>query len=86
MSRNHFIHGKPSRVTLQQKEIDPKPAVAKGPTRLDADQVEVAVRGITAVDGHQLVNLRLMRRRVVRDVAGPWAAAIDFRARLLAGA
>ena len=58
------------------------------PIRLHAlaDQVEVAVRGITAVDGHQLVNLRLMRRRVVRDVAGPWAAAIDFRARLLAGA
>jgi hypothetical protein len=25
-----------------------------------------------------------MRRRVVRDVAGPWAAAVDFRARMLA--
>lgn len=56
------------------------------PIRLHAlaDQVEVAVRGVAAVDAHQLVNLRLIRRRVVRDVAGPWAAAIDFRARLLA--
>ena len=51
-----------------------------------ADQVEAAARGVTAVDGHQLVNLRLIRRRVVRDVAGPWAAAVDFRARLLADA
>jgi hypothetical protein len=25
-----------------------------------------------------------MRRRVLRDVAGPWAAAIEFRARMLA--
>jgi hypothetical protein len=32
----------------------------------------------------QLVTMRLMRRRVLRDVAGPWAAAIDFRARMLA--
>jgi hypothetical protein len=30
------------------------------------------------------VNLQLVKRRVVRDVAGPWAAAIDFRARMLA--
>ena len=36
------------------------------------------------VQDWQLVSLRLMRRRVLRDVAGPWAAAVDFRARMLA--
>ena len=39
---------------------------------------------IGEVDGWHLVSTRLLRRRTVRDVAGPWAAAIDFRARLLA--
>ena len=37
-----------------------------------------------APDGWTLVSLRFLRRRTVRDVAGPWAAAIDFQARLLA--
>lgn len=56
------------------------------PVRLHelADQVEAAVTGAGTVDGWQLVTLRLVRRRVLRDVAGPWGAAIDFRARLLA--
>jgi len=59
------------------------------PVRLHtlADAVEAAVEAVQAVQavaGWQLVTLRLMRRRVVRDVAGPWAAAIDFRARMLA--
>jgi hypothetical protein len=56
------------------------------PVRLHAlaDQVETAVRAVPGADGWQLVNLQLVRRRVVRDVAGPWAAAIDFRARMLA--
>lgn len=56
------------------------------PARLHrlADAVEAAVRGGSAVAGWQVVSLRLVRRRTVRDVAGPWAAAIDFRARLLA--
>lgn len=56
------------------------------PARLHglADGVEAAVRSLAAVGGWQLVSLRLVRRRVVRDVAGPWAAAVDFRARLLA--
>lgn len=49
-----------------------------------ADAVEGAVLGVAAVEGWQLVSLRLLRRRIVRDVAGPWAAALDFRARLLA--
>ena len=56
------------------------------PARLHglADAVETAVAGTSAVEGWQLVSLRMIRRRTVRDVAGPWAAAIDFRARLLA--
>ena len=49
-----------------------------------ADAVESQVRAVSAVDGWKLVTMRFMRRRVVRDVAGPWAAAIDFRARMLA--
>lgn len=56
------------------------------PVRLHglADEVEAALGGLVAVDGWQLVTMRLVRRRVVRDVAGPWAAAIDYRARMLA--
>lgn len=49
-----------------------------------ADAAEGMARTIDAVAGWQLVSMRLLRRRTVRDVAGPWAAAIDFRARLLA--
>ena len=52
--------------------------------RILADAVQEAVNNLAPVDGWQLVNLRLLRRRVVRDVAGPWAAAVDYRARLLA--
>lgn len=48
-----------------------------------ADAVEAAVLGTSAVAGWQLVSIAQIRRRIVRDVAGPWAAAIDFRARLL---
>ena len=48
------------------------------PVRLHglADAVEAAVSGLSAVVGWQLVTMRLVRRRVVRDVAGPWAAAV----------
>lgn len=49
-----------------------------------ADAVERLARGVAVADGWNLVSMRLLRRRTVRDVAGPWAAAIDFRARLLA--
>jgi hypothetical protein len=51
-----------------------------------ADAAEASVKNIMDVAGWQLVNLTLIKRRVVRDVAGPWAAAIDFRARMLATA
>ena len=56
------------------------------PVRLHglADAVEAAVDSVGAVAGWQVVTMRLVRRRVVRDVAGPWAAAVDFRARMLA--
>ena len=56
------------------------------PTRLHelADEVEKQLDDLPAVDGWQLVTMRQVRRRVLRDVAGPWAAAIDFRARMLA--
>ena len=55
------------------------------PARLHelADAVEAAVESVGIVAGWQLVSLAFLRRRVVRDVAGPWAAAFDFRARLL---
>lgn len=55
------------------------------PVRLQvlADAVEAAVAGTGSPLGWSLVSLRFLRRRTIRDVAGPWAAAIDFRARLL---
>src|SRR5690348_11536808 len=51
------------------------------PARLHslADWIEAAVENVGAVAGWQVVTMRLVRRRVVRDVAGPWAAAVDFR-------
>ena len=56
------------------------------PVRLHelADAVEVAVTAVREVQDWDLASLRLLRRRTVRDVAGPWATAIDFRVRLLA--
>lgn len=56
------------------------------PTRLAelADAVEQQAGSVASVADWQLVSLRLLRRRTVREVAGPWATAIDFRARLLA--
>lgn len=56
------------------------------PVRLHvlADAVEGALASISGIAAWQLVTMRLIRRRVLRDVAGPWGAAIDFRARMLA--
>jgi hypothetical protein len=58
------------------------------PVRLHdlADSVEAALGSLSPIAGWQLVNMQLVRRRIVRDVAGPWAAAVDFRARMLATA
>jgi hypothetical protein len=56
------------------------------PVRLHslADAIEASLQALPAIGGWQLVTMRLVRRRVIRDVAGPWAAAIDYRARMLA--
>jgi hypothetical protein len=56
------------------------------PVRLHdlADQVVASLSALSTAPDWALVTLRLVRRRVLRDVAGPWAAAIDFRARMLA--
>ncbi|MFN2472790.1 MAG: DUF3168 domain-containing protein [Sphingomicrobium sp.] len=48
-----------------------------------ADLVEACVAGAGPLAGWQMVSTQLLRRRVVRDVAGPWAVAMDFRVRLL---
>jgi hypothetical protein len=58
------------------------------PVRLHslADGVEANLASLPELDGWELVTMRLVRRRVIRDVAGPWAAAIDYRARMLATA
>lgn len=55
------------------------------PARLHklADRVEECVGAVATVEDWALVNLRFSRKRVIRDVAGPWAVALDFRARLL---
>ena len=56
------------------------------PVRLHfvADAIETKLQSLSPMPDWQLVTMRLVRRRVLRDVAGPWAAAIDFRARMLA--
>lgn len=56
------------------------------PARLQelADAAEDKVLTTEIAGEWQLVSLRLVRRRTVRDVSGPWATLIDFRARLLA--
>ena len=56
------------------------------PARLHSltDVVEDAMEDVAATDGWQLVSLRQLRRKVIRDVSGPWGAAVDFRARMLA--
>jgi hypothetical protein len=49
-----------------------------------ADEIETNMQELSSLTAWQLVTIRMIRRRVLRDVAGPWAAAIDFRARMLA--
>ena len=55
------------------------------PARLQrlADEVETLLASVHEVRGCRLVSFRFVKRRVVRDVSGPWAAALDYRARLL---
>ena len=47
-------------------------------------EYELSFESGERMQGRFLVSMRMIRRRTVRDVAGPWATAIDFRARLLA--
>lgn len=56
------------------------------PARLQrlADASEAILAEAPAPVGWQLVSWRFVRRRIVRDVAGPWAAALDYRARMFA--
>jgi hypothetical protein len=56
------------------------------PERLQdlADLVEAGVLAVAKTDAWQLVSLVLTRRKTLRDVAGPWASALNFRARMLA--
>lgn len=56
------------------------------PARLQrvANVVEKTLDTELLVDGWTIASWRFLRRRTLRDVAGPWATAIDFRARLLA--
>lgn len=55
------------------------------PERLQrlADETERQMLSVTATGNWSLVTMQFLRRRTVRDVAGPWAIALDFRARLL---
>ncbi|WP_205481027.1 tail completion protein gp17 [Sphingomonas arenae] len=55
------------------------------PTRLQrlADAADAALGSLGPVTDWQLVSFRFVKRRLVRDVSGPWAAALDYRARLL---
>lgn len=55
------------------------------PARLQmlSDVVEGKVLASAVGHAWHLVTLTLIRRRTIRDVAGPWATAIDFRARML---
>ena len=56
------------------------------PVRLHSltDVLEAAMESLSETEGWQLVSLRQLRRKVIRDVSGPWGAAVDFRARMLA--
>jgi hypothetical protein len=56
------------------------------PARLQvlSDAVEAKVLATSVAAGWQLVSLNLIRRRTIRDGAGPWATAVDVRARMLA--
>ena len=51
-----------------------------------ADRAEKLSEAVGDPADWHLVSMRMVRRRTVRDVAGPWASAIDFRARLLLAA
>lgn len=47
-------------------------------------EVEIALAGLSAVSGWQLVTMRFMSSRVVKDRQGGWVGLIEFKARMLA--
>lgn len=56
------------------------------PARLRAlvEAAEVAIGGVDGVlEGWQLVTLAFLRSRMLREPSAGWAAAIDYRARML---
>lgn len=55
------------------------------PVRLKAlmSAAEAALEAMGEVEGWQLVTMRFLRSRLVRDAKGQWAGAIDYRARML---
>lgn len=56
------------------------------PARLQdmADAVEARLTSSVSPNGWSLTSLRFLGRHMTRDVAGPWATTIDYRARMLA--
>lgn len=52
--------------------------------RLLAGAAETAIAAIGEVDEWRLISLVFLRSRIARSPKGRWAAAIDYRARLLA--
>jgi hypothetical protein len=58
---------------------DPGPRLAEL-----ADAAEAAMAAIMPCPAWRIVSFRLLRRTTLRDPAGPWATAIDYRARMLA--
>lgn len=48
-------------------------------------EAEAALAGLDGeVGGWRLVTMRFVRSRVLREVRGPWAGVVEFRARMLA--
>ncbi len=50
-----------------------------------ADAAEALLAAPMTVAGWQLVGFQFLKRRTLRDVAGPWAVSLDYRARMLRG-
>lgn len=48
-----------------------------------AEAADAALGTLGNVSGWQMVSWAMLRRRTIRDVAGPWAVVIDHRARVL---
>ena len=47
------------------------------------EAIEARMNSLGGVTGWETASLHFVRKRVIRDVAGPWAIALDYRLRLL---